>query len=83
MNSAMLDYDNFDLETARKIGVPLEDAVREATEMRRSDPSKFVRIKHLGQGEYATTELSADEVYAEWTGRMQQRLMKLLRRASR
>ena len=48
MNSAMLNYDDFDLEMACKTGLPLEDAVREATEMRRNDPNKFVRIKHLG-----------------------------------
>jgi hypothetical protein len=83
MSSAMLDYDDFDLETACKTGLPLEDAVREATEIRRSDPKKFVRIRPLGQGEYTTMQLSADEVYAEWTGRMQQRLMKLFRRTSR
>jgi hypothetical protein len=83
MNSAMLEYDDFDLETACKKGVPLEDAVREATEIRRSNPKEFVRIRHLRQGEYAAVRISADEVYTEWTGRMQQRLMKLFRRTSR
>ncbi|MGD0829434.1 MAG: hypothetical protein ABR907_00730 [Terracidiphilus sp.] len=83
MNSAMLDYDDFDLEMACKTGLPLEDAVREATEMRGNDPKKFVRVRHVGRGEYAAVPISAEEVYAEWAGRMQQRLMRLYHRVSK
>jgi hypothetical protein len=83
MNSAMLNYDEFDLETASMAGLPLEDAVREAVELRKRSPKTFVRVKRVGQGEYAAVQISAEEVYADWTGRMQQRLLKLLRRASR
>lgn len=83
MTTAMLDYEDFDLDTATEVGLPLEDAVREASAIRAREPGIFVRVKRSGDGNYVPLRISAEEVYAEWTGKFQMRLQKLLRRGAR
>lgn len=80
MNSAMLNYDDFDLETATQDRLSLRDAIKTATEIRDREPGAFVRIKSTGVNEFLVVTLPAQEVYAEWMSRMRQRLARLSRR---
>jgi hypothetical protein len=81
MNSAMLDYDSFDLETETADRLPLQEAVKRADEIRSSNPDSFVRIKKAGNDEFIVVKIPAREVYAEWADRMRQRLARLSRRS--
>jgi len=81
MNSAMLNYDDFDLETATEDRLTLREAVKRAGEIRSAEPETFVRLKSVGTDEFIIVKLSAREVYADWVGRMRQRLGRLSRRS--
>ena len=81
MNSAMLDYDDFDLDTETADRLTLRDAVKKAGEIRASEPNTFVRLKSIGADEFIVVKLPAKEVYAEWADRMRQRLTRLSRRS--
>jgi hypothetical protein len=81
MNSAMLDYDNFDLETETADRYTLHEAVKRAEEIRASEPDSFARLKRVGTDEFMVVKVSAKEVYAEWSDRMRQRLAKFTRRS--
>ena len=82
MNSAMLDYDDFDLETETADRFPLQEAVKRADEIRRSEPDTFVRLKRVETDEFMIVKVSAKEVYAEWADRMRQRFAKFSRRSA-
>jgi hypothetical protein len=81
MNSAMLDYDDFDLETETADRFTLREAVKKAGEIRGSEPNTFVRLKSVGMDEFIVVKVPARELYAEWAGRMRQRLARLSRRS--
>lgn len=81
MNSAMLDYDDFDLETETADRFTLRDAVKKAGEIRGAEPNTFVRLKSVGSDEFIVVRVPAREVYAEWADRMRQRLARLSRRS--
>ena len=80
MNSAMLDYDDFDLETETADRLTLRDAVKKAEELRGEEPNTFVRLKSVGADEFIVVKVPAREVYSEWADRMRQRLARLSRR---
>lgn len=82
MNSAMLDYDDFDLERETQDRYPLREAVKKAAEIRGTEKNGFVRIKNVGMDEFVVVKVPAAEVYAEWMGRMRQRLARFSRRNS-
>jgi hypothetical protein len=82
MNSAMLDYDNFDLETETADRFTLPEAVKKAEGIRSTEPETFARIKRIGMDEFIVVRVPAREVYAEWTDRMRQRLAKFSRRSA-
>ena len=81
MNSAMLDYDDFDLETETADRFTLHEAVKKAGEIRGAEPNTFVRLKSVGTDEFIVVRVPVREVYAEWTDRMRQRLARLSRRS--
>ena len=81
MNSAMLDYDDFDLETETADRFTLREAVKKAGEIRGAEPNTFVRLKSVGTDEFIVVRVPVREVYAEWTDRMRQRLARLSRRS--
>jgi hypothetical protein len=81
MNSAMLDYDDFDLETETADRFTLREAVKKAGEIRGAEPNTFVRLKNVGTDEFIVVKVPAREVYAEWADRMRQRLARLSRRS--
>jgi hypothetical protein len=81
MNSAMLEYDDFDLEAETADHFTLQEAVKRADEIRRSEPDTFLRVKRVGKDEFMIVKVSAREIYAEWTDRMRQRLARLSRRS--
>jgi hypothetical protein len=81
MNSAMLDYDDFDLETETADRFTLSEATKKAEEIRGTQPDTFARIKRVGIDEFIVVKVPAREVYAEWTDRMRQRLAKFSRRS--
>jgi hypothetical protein len=84
MNSAMLNYDDFDLESATEDRFTLREAVKKASEIRSAEPDTFVRIKSVENDEFILVKASAREVYAEWAERLRQRYARLSRkRASR
>jgi hypothetical protein len=84
MNSAMLNYDDFDLETATEDRLTLREAVKKAGEIRSAEPDTFVRIKNVDSDEFIIVKIPAKEVYAEWADRIQRRLSRMMRkRASR
>jgi molecular chaperone DnaK (HSP70) len=80
MNSAMLNYDDFDLETATEDRFTLREAIKKASEIRSAEPNTFVRIRSVGADEFILIKLSTKEVYAEWTERLRQRLARFSRR---
>ena len=81
MNSAMLDYDDFDLETETADRLPLREAVVKAGEIRNTEQDTFVRLKSVGKDEFIIVKLPAREVYAEWVDRMRHRLSRMSRRS--
>jgi len=81
MNSAMLDYDDFDLETETADRYTLREAVNKAGEIRKAEPNMFVRLKSVGTDEFIVVKMPANQVYAEWTDRIRQRLARLSRRS--
>lgn len=84
MNSAMLNYDDFDLDTAMAERYSLRDAVRKAEETRSANPDSFVRIKNAEADTFVVVQVPASEVYDEWMGRIHRRFSRMLRkRASR
>jgi hypothetical protein len=80
MNSAMLEYDDFDLETETADRLTLPDAVKKAEEIRAAEPNTFARLKSVGANEFIVVKVPAREVYAGWTDRMRQRLARLSRK---
>lgn len=80
MNSAMISYDDFDLDTAMEDRVSLREAVKRATELRQVDDNVFVRIKSVGSDEFVVEEVSASYVYAEWMERLRNRISRFARR---
>ena len=84
MNPAMLNYDDFDLETATEEHLTLREAVKKAGEIRNTEPDTFVRIKTVDSDEFIVVKIPAREVYADWADRIQRRLSRMMRkRASR
>jgi hypothetical protein len=53
MNSVMLNYDDFDLETATADRYSLHDAAQKAEEVRSKSPDVFARIKSV-DGTYSS-----------------------------
>ena len=82
MNSAMLDYDDFDLETETADRLTLREAAKKAGEIRSAEPDTFVRLKCVGKDEFVVVKMSAREVYAEWANRMRQRFSRMSRRSA-
>jgi len=84
MNSAMLNYDDFDLDTATAERYSLRDAIQKASEARDANPDAFVRIKSAEAGSFIVVKVPANEVYDEWMNRIQRRFSRMWRkRASR
>lgn len=82
MNSAMLDYDDFDLETETADRLTLRDAVKKAGEIRSTERDTFTRLKRVGTDEFIIVTVPAREVYAEWADRMRQRFSRLSRKVT-
>jgi hypothetical protein len=80
MNSAMLNYDDFDLETATAERYSLRDAVQKAEETRRTNPDSFVRIKNAEADAFLVVKVPASEVYDEWVERIHRRFNRMLRK---
>ncbi len=80
MNSAILDYDDFDLETETADRLTLRDAVKKAGEIRSTERDTFTRLKRVGTDEFIIVKVPAREVYAEWADRMRQRFSRLSRK---
>ena len=83
MSAVMPDYDNFDLETAGHSGVSLDEAIAQAATLRRGASGFFVRVMRLGDGKFLPVKISEEEVFAEWSGKLQARLQKFRRRSAR
>ncbi len=80
MNSAMLEYDDFDLDTETADRLTLREAVKKAGQIRGAESDTFVRLKSVGTDEFIIVKVPAREVYAEWADRMRQRLARLSRK---
>ena len=80
MNSAMLNYDDFDLETATAKRYSLRDAVQNAEEVRSANPDAFVRIKNAEADSFIVIKVPAGEVYDEWMDRIHRRFSRMLRK---
>jgi hypothetical protein len=80
MNSAMLNYDDFDLETATAVRYSLREAVQKAEEVRSDNPGSFVRIKNAEAEAFVVVKVPADEVYDEWMERIHRRFSRMLRK---
>jgi len=80
MNSAMLNYDDFDLETETEDRYTLRDALKKADEIRARESDTFVRIKSVGPDQFIIVKVPAREIYAEWMDRMKMRLARITRR---
>jgi hypothetical protein len=82
MDSVILDYDDFDLETETADRLTLREAVQKTSEIRNVEPDTFVRIKKVGTDEFIIVKVSASEVFAEWKERMRHRLARISRRSA-
>lgn len=84
MNSAMLSYDDFDLDTATADRYSLRDAMQKAEKVRHADPGSFVRVKSVEEDSFVVVTASPREVYDEWMSRIHHRWSRMIRnRASR
>jgi hypothetical protein len=80
MNSAMLNYDDFDLETAMSERYSLRDAISKAEETRSANPDSFVRIKNAEADTFVVVKVPASEVYDEWINRIHRPFGRMLRK---
>jgi hypothetical protein len=80
MNSVMLNYDDFDLDTAMAERYSLPDAMHKANEIRSTNPDSFVRIKNAEANSFVVIKVSASEVYEEWMDRIHRRFSRMQRK---
>jgi hypothetical protein len=80
MNSAMLNYDDFDLEKETADHLTLHDAVKKAGEIRSAEPDTFVRIRKADSDEFIVVKIPAEDVYAEWSERIQRSIGQMMRK---
>lgn len=80
MSTAMIDYDNFDLDTELAERYSLPEAVSRAKQLRGATPDSFVRIKSVEGDKFLVKQLTTQEVYGEWMARIQGRLSEMLRK---
>jgi uncharacterized protein (DUF1015 family) len=80
MNSAMLNYDDFDLETVMAERYSLRDAVQKAEETRERNPDSFVRIKNAEADTFVVVKVPSNEVFDEWMERIRRRFNGIQRK---
>jgi hypothetical protein len=67
-----LEYERFSLDQADQTPLPLDEAVKKAAELRKSDPANFYRVEYANENhtDFVVLKIEASTVYADFFARM-------------
>ena len=67
-----LEYDKFHYDEANQSSLTLDEAVKKASELRRSDQSSFYRIEPVSEADnnFVVTKVPVGSVYTEFVARV-------------
>ena len=78
MTPAMLEYENFEIDSENADFYSLPDAIAKARAIRSSHPDTFARVESIDNDRCTVKALPASEVYAAWMQKIQNRLGRVL-----